>query len=96
MIYLYKELNKKYNVNYLKIISKKYHNAIFTMDSAFNIGNRKIIYSLIFPRFYEERDNIKFAKDIYFTTMPFEKIMYMQINLAKEFYIHTDNYMTIK
>ena len=72
MIYLYKELNKKYNVNYLKIISKKYPNAIFTMDSAFNIGNRKIIYSPIFPRFYEERNNIKFAKDIYFTTLPFE------------------------
>lgn len=62
----------------------------------FNINNGKIIYSPIFPRFYEERDNIKFAKDIYFTTMTFEEIMYRQINLAREFYVHTDNYMSVK
>ena len=66
MIFLYKELIKKYksnykinklieegkifkiekgvysdkeNVNYLEIISKKYPNAIFTMDSAFYYHN---------------------------------------------------------
>lgn len=63
---------------------------------SFNISNGKIIYSPIFPRFYEERDNIKFAKDIYFTTMTFEEIMYKQIDLAQEFYVHTGNYMNIK
>lgn len=63
---------------------------------SFNIVGGKIIYSPIFPRFYEERDNIKFAKDIYFTTMTFEEIMYRQIDLAREFYVHTGNYMTIK
>lgn len=63
---------------------------------SFNIGNGKIIYSPIFPHFYEERDNIKFANDKYFTTMTFEEIMKRQIDLATEFYIHTGNYMTLK
>ncbi len=62
----------------------------------FNIDNGIIIYSPIFPFFYEERDNIKFAKDDYFTTITFEEIMENQINLANEFYIHTGNYMTVK
>ena len=63
---------------------------------SFNISEGKIIYSPIFPHFYEERDNIKFANDTYFTTMTFEEIMKRQIDLAKEFYIHTGNYMTFK
>lgn len=62
----------------------------------FNIYECKIIYSPIFPHFYEERDNIKFANDKYFTTMTFEEIMERQIDLAKEFYVHIGNYMTIK
>ena len=63
---------------------------------SFNIGDGKIIYSPIFPHFYEERDNIKFANDNYFTTMTFEEIMQRQIDLAAEFYIHTGNYMALK
>lgn len=63
---------------------------------SFNVFDGKIIYSPIFPRFYEERDNIKFAKDTYFTTMTFEEIMKSQIDLATEFYLHTGNYMTLK
>lgn len=63
---------------------------------AFNIHDGKIIYSPIFPHFYEERDNIKFANDKYFTTMTFEEIMQRQIDLAAEFYIHTGNYITLK
>ena len=63
---------------------------------SFNIGNEKIIYSPIFPHFYEERDNIKFANDKYFTTLTFEEIMIRQIDLATEFYVHTGNYRTLK
>lgn len=63
---------------------------------SFNIGEGKIIYSPIFPHFYEERDNIKFANDKYFTIMTFEEIMKRQIDLATEFYIHTGNYMSPK
>lgn len=63
---------------------------------SFNIREGKIIYSPIFPRFYEERDNIKFANDKYFTTMTFEEVMERQIDLTTEFYIHTGNYMTLK
>lgn len=61
-----------------------------------NIGDGKIIYSPIFPRFYEERDNIKFANDEYFTTITFEEIMQSQIDLATDFYIHAGNYMALK
>ena len=63
---------------------------------SFNINEGKIIYSPIFPHFYDERDNIKFANDTYFTTMTFEEIMQRQIDLATEFYIHTGNYMALK
>ena len=63
---------------------------------SFNINEGKIIYSPIFPHFYNERDNIKFANDTYFTTMTFEEIMQRQIDLATEFYIHTGNYMALK
>ena len=62
----------------------------------FNIEEEKIIYSPIFPFFYDERDNIKFANDIYFTTITFEEIVKNQIDLAKEFYIHTGNYTSTK
>ena len=63
---------------------------------SFNINEGKIIYSPIFPKFYEERDNIKFANAKYFTTMTFEEIMEKQIDLATEFYIHTGNYMKLQ
>lgn len=56
----------------------------------FNIEEGKIIYSPIFPYFYQERDNTKFANETYLTTMTFEEIMQKQIDLAVEFYIHTD------
>ena len=62
---------------------------------AFNIAGDKIIYSPIFPRFFDERDNIKFANATYFTTMTFEEIMENQIKLAKEFYVHTGDYRKI-
>ena len=62
----------------------------------FNIVDEKIMYSSIFPYFYEERDLIKFANDTYFTTMTFEEIMKRQIDLAREFYIHTRNPKTMR
>lgn len=61
---------------------------------SFHIDDGTIIYSPIFPHFYEERDNIKFANDIYFTTMTFEEIMTSQIELATKFYVHIGNYTT--
>lgn len=63
---------------------------------SFNISEGKIIYSPIFPHFYDERDNIKFANDRYFTTMTFEEIVERQIDLVTEFYIHTGNYTSHK
>lgn len=62
----------------------------------FNIDKDKIIYSPIFPHFYESRDIIKFADETYFTTMAFEEIMERQIDLAKKFYVHIGDYMTLK
>lgn len=63
---------------------------------SFDINNGVITYSPIFPHFYEERDLIKFANDKYFTTMTFEDIMFQQIELAKEFYVHTGDYTNLK
>ena len=63
---------------------------------SFNVNEGKIIYSPIFPHFYDERDNIKFANDTYFTTITFSEITQRQIDLATEFYIHTGNYMALK
>ena len=62
----------------------------------FDIRNDSIIYSPIFPFFYEERDLIKFANDEYFTTIPFEELVMNQINYAKKFYVHIGNSATIE
>lgn len=63
---------------------------------SFDIRNGIITYSPIFPRFYEERDLIKFADDEYFTTATFEEIMMQQISLAKGFRLHIGNYRSVK
>lgn len=80
----------------IRYAGKKISDPSGKVFGSFNIGEGKIIYSPIFPHFYDERDNIKFANDTYFTTMTFEEIMERQIDLATEFYVHTGNYMTLK
>lgn len=80
----------------IRYVGKKISDPSGKVLGSFNINECKIIYSPIFPHFYDERDNIKFANDTYFTTMTFEEIMQRQIDLATEFYIHTGNYMAIK
>ncbi len=61
----------------------------------FHVSNDSIIYSPIFPFFYEERDLIKFANDVYFTTISFEELVMNQINCAKRFYVHIRDSKTI-
>ena len=62
------------------------------IPGVFDINNRNITYSPIFPLFYDERDNIKFARDTYFTSMTFQEIIINQINNAMEYYVHVGNY----
>lgn len=62
----------------------------------FDIREQTITYSPISPRFYEERDLVKFASDTYFTTMTFEDIMNIQIDRATSFYVHVGNYSALR
>lgn len=62
---------------------------------SFDIKDGIITYSPLFARFYNERDVAKFANDIYFTTMSFEEIMKYYIEKSHEFYVHTDNHISI-
>lgn len=55
-----------------------------------------LTYSPIFPRFYEERDLIKFARERYFTTLTFEEVLRREVEDAEEFRVHVDNYKTSK
>lgn len=66
------------------------------IPGVFDVRSNIMTYSPIFPFFYEERDLVKFAKDTYFTSIPFEAILMSQINFATEFYIHTGNYNDAK
>ena len=54
----------------------------------FDIHGGIITYSPIFPFFYEERDLIKFANDIYFTTIPFQDLVMNQIAHADRYRLH--------
>lgn len=64
------------------------------IEGQFNINNRIMTYSPIFPFFYEQRDLIKFADDTYYTSIPFEEVLMNQIENATEYYIHIGNYHT--
>ena len=55
-----------------------------------------MIYSPIFPLFYEERDISKFANDVYFITLTFEQIIRTLIAGASKFYVHVGNYSQLK
>lgn len=64
------------------------------IPGVFDVNNHIVTYSPIFPLFYDERDNIKFARDIYFTSISFEDIITSAINSANGFYVHVGNYST--
>lgn len=66
------------------------------IPGVFDVNNHVITYSPIFPLFYEERDIVKFARHTYITSLTFQEILINQINNAKEFYVHVDDYATIK
>ena len=66
------------------------------IPGVFIINNDTMIYSSIFPLFYEERDISKFANDIYFTTLTFEQILRTLIEGVSKFYIHVGNYSQLK
>lgn len=66
------------------------------IPGVFDINKGIITYSPIFPLFYDERDNIKFARDTYFTSMTFQEIIVNQINNAMEYFVHIGDYSTAK
>lgn len=63
---------------------------------SFDVRNGVVTYSPLFQHFYNERDVAKFANDQYFTTMTFEEIMRVQIEMANSFFVHTDNYTSAR
>ena len=66
------------------------------IPGVFIINNETMIYSPIFPLFYEERDISKFANDVYITTLTFEQIIRTLIARVSKFYIHVGNYSQLK
>lgn len=64
------------------------------IEGVFDIRNKIVTYSPIFPHLYIERDIIKFADDSYFTSISFEEIMRRIINKQEKFVLHTGNYKT--
>lgn len=66
------------------------------IPGVFDINNHIMTYSPIFPLFYNDRDNIKFARDTYFTSMTFQEIIINQINNAMEYYVHVGNYFAVR
>ncbi len=62
----------------------------------FDIIDNTMIYSPIFPYFYEERDLIKFARDEYFTTIPFDVLALNQIKYVKKCLIYTGKMLSLK
>ena len=86
-----KDKNKGIRYNGIKI-SDPYG----VIPGVFDINNKIITYSPIFPLFYLDRDNIKYAKDIYFTSITFQEVILNQINNAIDYYVHVGNYSAIK
>ena len=66
------------------------------IPGVFIINNDTMIYSPLFPLFYEERDISKFANDVYFTTLTFEQIIRTLIAGVSKFYVHVGNYSQLK
>ena len=80
----------------MRISGKKISDPYGQVLGTFDIKNGVVTYSPLFAHFYNERDVAKFANDHYFTTMSFEEIMKYYIEKSQEFYVHTDNYTSIR
>lgn len=76
------------------MMSDPYSNVIGQFH--YDIEKKIMIYSPIFPEFYNQRDLVKFANDDYFTTISFEEIILMQIENSKRFYVHTGNFENLQ
>ena len=76
----------------MRVSGKKISDPYGRVLGSFDIRDGIITYSPLFNHFYNERDVAKFANDQYFTTMTFEEIMRLQIEIANKFLVHTDNY----
>ena len=74
------------------IISDPNKNAV----GQFDVIGDTMIYSPIFPYFYEERDLIKFARDEYFTTIPYDVLALNQIKYVKKYLIHTGRILSLQ
>ena len=83
---------KRYMDEDMRISGKKISDPYGRVLGSFDIRDGIITYSPLFNHFYNERDVAKFANDQYFTTMTFEDIMRLQIEIANKFLVHTDNY----
>ena len=57
----------------------------------FDVMGKDMIYSPIFPFFYEERDLIKFANETIFTDIPFRELVINQMRFARRFLVHIRN-----
>lgn len=79
----------------MRISGKKISDPYGKIFGCFDIKDGVITYSPLFTHFYNERDVAKFANDRYFTTMTFEEIMKYYIEHSHEFYVHTDNSVSI-
>jgi len=79
----------------MRISGKKISDPYGKIFGCFDIKDGVITYSPLFAHFYNERDVAKFANDRYFTTMTFEETMKYYIEHSQEFYVHTDNSVTI-
>lgn len=80
----------------IRYAGKKLSDPYGLIPGVFDINNGIITYSPIFPLFYDERDNIKFARDTYFTSMTFQEIIVNLINNAMEYYVHIGNYVAAR
>ncbi len=84
-------LEKDKNSGSLRYAGIKMSDPYGKILGSFDIRDKIVTYSPIFPHFYEERDLCKFANDHYFTTMKFEDIMQIQIDNANECFVHVGN-----
>lgn len=84
-------LEKDKESGYLRYAGIKMSDPYGKIYGQFDIRDNTLTYSPLFSHFYKERDLCKFANDTYFTTMTFEDIMLVQIDYAKEYFVHVGN-----
>ena len=84
-------LERDQRSGYLRYAGIKMSDPYGNIPGSFDVRNQVITYSPLFPHFYDERDQCKFANDTYFTTMTFEDIMKVQIEHAEECFVHVKN-----